>query len=153
MVDLDEHAKALADGITDDLPRWVERSVDRIHRAWAGPPPPAVAEAARRAGAAAAAELVPSIRRLLETDIDEQATNPLALLRGAVRYPTGVLQGAGVPPVQRDPADEAMFPDDAYGLTPASFADIDPTLAEPGLAWGAAKAWVHRQRHGGPREP
>jgi hypothetical protein len=40
-----------------------------------------------------------------------------------------------------------MFPDDDYGLTPASFADIDPALAEPGLAWGAAKAWVHRRRH------
>jgi putative CocE/NonD family hydrolase len=38
------------------------------------------------------------------------------------------------------------FPDDAYDLGPASFADIDPSLHEPGLMWGAAKAHVHLAR-------
>ena len=35
---------------------------------------------------------------------------------------------------------------------PASFADLDPTLAELGLRWGAAKAHVvlRRRREGGP---
>jgi hypothetical protein len=146
MVDLDGPAKALADGVAGALPAWVERSVDRVHRDWAGPPPSEVVAAARRAAAVAAAELLPRVRHLLEVDIDEQNTTPLALLRGAVRYPTGVLQDAGVPPVHRDPADQAMFPDDAYGLTPASFADLDPALAEPGLVWGAAKAWEHLRR-------
>ncbi len=36
------------------------------------------------------------------SDIDEQRTTPLALIRGAVRYPTEVLRAAGVPPVERD---------------------------------------------------
>jgi hypothetical protein len=33
-----------------------------------------------------------------------------------------------------------------YDLTPASFADVDPALHEPGLVWGAAKAHVHLAR-------
>ena len=147
MVDLDQHAAALADGIVDAVPRWVERSVDVVHRAWDGPPPPPVAAAGRRAGQAAGAEVGPRVRALLGADIDDQRTTPLALLRDAVRYPTQVLADAGVPPVQRDGQDEAMFPDDRYGLTPATLADVDPALADPGLAWGAAKAWAHRRRH------
>jgi len=149
MVDLAEHAKALADGIDTALPRWVERSVDRIYRAWAGPPPPEVAEEGRRAGAAAVTDVGPRVRALLALDVDEQPSTPLAIVRSAVRYPTAVLAGTGVPAVARDPMDEALFPDDRYGLTPANFADVDPSLAEPALAWGAAKAWVHRRRHGG----
>ena len=35
------------------------------------------------------------------------------------------------------------FPDDVYDLSPATFADVDPALHEPGLVWGAAKAHVH----------
>ena len=40
-----------------------------------------------------------------------------------------------------------LFPDDDYDLSPATFADVDPRLTEPGLAWGAAKAFTHLQRH------
>lgn len=149
MDDVGEHARALADGIEEALPRWVERSVDRVYRAWAGPPPAAVVEAARRAGSEAAGDVGGRVRDLLAVDIGDQRTTPLALLRQAVRYPSAVLAGAGVPPVRRDSVDEAMFPDDLYALAPARFADIDPALADVGLAWGAAKAWAHRRRHQG----
>jgi hypothetical protein len=88
------------------------------------------------------------VRALLTTDIDEQTTTPLAIVRGAgVRYPTGVLRGAGVPPVERDSFVERAFPDDLYDLAPASFADLDPALQEKGLEWGAAKAFEHKRRH------
>jgi hypothetical protein len=50
--------------------------------------------------------------------------------------------------VVRDDFDERRFPDDLYGLTPASLAAIDPALADPARAWGAAKAMAHRARHG-----
>jgi hypothetical protein len=33
-----------------------------------------------------------------------------------------------------------------YDLSPAAFADLDPSLREPGLTWGAAKAHVHLAR-------
>jgi hypothetical protein len=53
-----------------------------------------------------------------------------------------VLVEAGVAPVRRDPHAERLFPDDVYDLAPAAFADLDPSVHEPGLVWGAAKAHV-----------
>ncbi|MDQ6799037.1 MAG: hypothetical protein M3011_13650 [Actinomycetota bacterium] len=145
-----EHATALADAIEGALSGWVERCVARRlaeDPAGDGPSSPRVAAAAVEAGQRARAEVGPAIRALLDADIDEQRSTPLALLRTAVTYPTAVLAGAGVPPVHRDRAQARLFPDDVYDLTPATFADVDPDLAEPGLAWGVAKAWTHRQRH------
>lgn len=141
-------AEALARAVEEALPGWVERSVERLLVAFAGGAAPDAMADARRAGRQAAAEVGGRVRVLLEADIDEQRTNPLSLLRSAVRYPTDVLARAGVPAVVRDDFAEERFPDDVYDLTPASFADIDPALHRPGLEWGAAKAWAHRQRHG-----
>jgi hypothetical protein len=146
---VDQHATALADAIEAALPGWVERSVrSRLP----DPAPVAVAEAAADAGRRAAAEVGGAVRTLLAADVDEQQTTPLSLLRGAVRYPTDVLRAAGVPPAERDEVQQRLFPDDVYDLSPASFADVDPLLAEPGIEWGAAKAFVHLQRHRGARE-
>jgi len=144
---VDEQAAALADAIDAALPGWVERSVARVMTAWKGELDDEVRAAAADAGRQAVAEVGPQVRALLEADIDEQATTPLSLLRGAVRFPTAVLQAAGVPAVRRDEQQERLFPDDVYDLAPATFADVDPDLAEVGLAWGAAKAFVHLQRH------
>ena len=46
----------------------------------------------------------------------------------------------------RDEVAVRQFPDDVYDLVPASFAEVDPELHEPGLVWGAAKAHVHLAR-------
>jgi hypothetical protein len=139
---------ALADAVVAALPVWVERSVGRILTAWkGGAPDPEVMETAREAGRRAAEEVGGAVRALLAADIDDQRTTPLTLLRGAVRYPTQVLRDAGVPPVERDPIQVRLLPDDLYDLSPANFADVDPSLAEPGMVWGAAKALAHRRRH------
>ena len=122
--------------------------MQRILSAWqAGAPDPAVLDAAQEAGRRAAVEVGAEVRALVGADIDDQRTTPLALLRSAVRYPTQVLSDAGVAPVERDPVQVRLLPDDLYDLSPASFADVDPALAEPGLVWGAAKAFAHRRRH------
>jgi hypothetical protein len=140
---VEPHATALADAIVSALPGWVERCVAlRL-----ASPEPAVLAAAREAGRAAAVEVGAEVRALLEADIDDQRTTPLSLLRTAVRYPTAVLQAAGVPPVDRDPVQVRLLPGDLYDLSPARFADVDPALAEPGMVWGAAKALAHRRRH------
>jgi hypothetical protein len=101
---------------------------------------------ARRAGLEAVADVGPSLTALLATDVDAQRTNPLAILRRAVRHPTAVLQGAEVPPVHRDAQAETLFPDDPYDLTPAAFADLDLSVHDPGLRWGAAKAHIILRR-------
>jgi hypothetical protein len=140
------YARALADGVEAALPGWVEASVERVLRAQGRTVDDATATAAREAGATARDQIGPRVRRLLTADIDEQRTNPLAVIRGATRYPTGVLRAAGARPVPRDAQAREHFPDDVYDLAPARFADLDPALHEPGLVWGAAKAHVHLRR-------
>jgi hypothetical protein len=145
---IEQIGASLADALADAIPRWVEASVDRVVRAWTGREPDAdVLAAAADAARLAGAEVTPKLRALLASDIDEQRTTPLALVREAVRYPAAVLRSAGVPGVERDRFAEEAFPDDDYDLTPANLADVDPGLGDLGLAWGAAKAWEHRRRH------
>jgi hypothetical protein len=146
------HASSLADGIVAALPGWVEASVARRMVDWSGSVPAEVATAARTAGVAAQADVAPRVRDLLAQDVDDQRTTPLALIRSAVSFPSSVLRSAGVPPVVRDPMAEDAFPDDDYDLTPGSFADLDPALAELGLVWGAAKAHVIITRRKAERE-
>ena len=138
---------ALADALERAVPAWVERSVRDLLTAFAGQADPAALERAREAGRRAAAEVGPDLRRLLAADVDRQWVNPLALVRQAVSYPAEVLAAAGVPPVVRDDYDEAHFPDDVYGLTPRTFTDLDPSLRDVALVWGAAKARASMVRH------
>ena len=138
---LRSYAAALADAIEAALPGWVERCV--TSRVALDPGATALlAEATDRARV----EVGQRVRAMLSADIDDQRANPLALLREAVRYPAGVLDALGAPVPERDEFARRNFPTDHYDLTPASFADVDPSLQEPGLVWGAAKAHVFLQR-------
>lgn len=134
---LREHGARLADEIEAALPRWVARCVGDA----AGDD--AIADAARRA----VDDVVPRIRRLLELDVDEQRENPLAIVRDAVRHPTELLRAAGAPAPSRPAFDQEHFPDDAYGLVPMTWRDVDESLHEPGLIWGALKARASMDRH------
>ncbi|MEM7341366.1 MAG: hypothetical protein AAF467_22105 [Actinomycetota bacterium] len=86
------------------------------------------------------------LRQLLEADLDDQWTNPLAILRTATSAPTAILAANGVPEVDRDDHARRLHPDDVYDLGPAAFADLGPEVHEHGLMWGAAKAHLHLQR-------
>lgn len=141
-----DYAGALADAVDAALPRWVERCVRRLVVAHRGVVDEEVLARARAAGEQARVEIGGRLRALVALDIDEQRTNPLAVLRAAVRYPTEVLRAAGVPEVVRDEFAVRQFPDDVYDLTPASWRDIDESLHEPGMIWGAWKAHQHLQR-------
>ncbi|MEX0768158.1 MAG: hypothetical protein WD029_06780 [Microthrixaceae bacterium] len=148
-----EYSAALAQAIDQVLVDWVVNSV--ITRATAA----SVAltsvqlEQALTAGERCRAEVSPQIAELLATDLDAQQTTPLALLRRSTSYATLVLQAAAVPQVARDEFEEHAFPEDIYGLAPASFSHVDERLSDPGLMWGAAKAHVHllRRRQAGQR--
>jgi hypothetical protein len=143
---LARYATALADGIDLAIPGWVDRSVRRVLADQGFPVDDALAAAIGDAAGAARDDGAPRVRRLLATDIDDQAANPLAILRALVRYPTAVLRSAGARPVARDEFSERNFPDDDYDLSPATFAEVAPALHDPGLVWGAAKAHVHLAR-------
>ncbi len=150
---VEEAAELLADEVVAALPGWVERCVaEACERT--GVAPAGLGEQARAASERCAAEIGPPLRELLATDVDAQQTTPLSVLRSAVRYPTQVLADGGVAAPDRDDFDASRFPDDPYGLTPASFADIHPDLGPIGIAWGAAKAFeVLQRRRVGSAEP
>jgi hypothetical protein len=142
-----EHGRALAEALRAALPGWVERSVVTRATEAGRPVDDELVAVAADAGAAAGREVGDQLAELLALDVDEQRTNPLSLLRDAVQYPTVVLRAAGVPPVERDRFAIERFPDDDYDLSPTAFGDVDPSLVDLGIAWGAAKAYVHRARH------
>lgn len=134
------YASVLVDAVSVVAASWIERLI--LLRA------PELAGAAEvdRASGEGAATIVAELRTLLERDISEQAIGPLEVLRRGVRFPTAVLRSAEVAPVARDEFAMRAFPEDLYDLTPASFGAVDPSLHEPGLMWGAAKAHVHLRR-------
>jgi hypothetical protein len=154
---LARYGAELVQAVDEALPGWAARMVVERWSQWSGEPPSsapaALLAAAQAAGEQTRAEVVPALRALLATDVDEQRSNPLALVRGAVKHPSAVLAAAGVPPVERDADARRLFPDDVYDLAPAAFADLAPSVHEPGLVWGAAKAHVvlARRRRAGQR--
>lgn len=139
---LGAYGQELADAVEIVLGPWVIRCIESRLPLLAGP----VRERANAAATEALAATMPRLRDLLVSDIADQRSNPLDVLRSAVAWPTAVLRDAGVAPVERDEFDERAFPEDHYALSPASFGDIDGSLHEPGLVWGAAKAHVHLRR-------
>ena len=142
-----EISVALADAVEEVLPGWIERLVlERIVQ-WRGDDvPPDVRAEAAAAGAAAVEDVMPRLRGLLGTDVDAQRLNPLAVLRAGTRHAHQVLAAVGMPPVERDDFAERSFPEDDYDLVPATWSDVDPSLHEVGITWGAAKAYVHKAR-------
>jgi len=81
------------------------------------------------------------LTQLLATDPAEQPVTPLEVVRSGIREPTAVLADAGVAAVARDEFEERSFPNDRYGLTPRTFADLgDDELGPLHLVWGLAKA-------------
>ena len=131
------------------MPDWVVAAVQRH----LGHVSPEIQRVAQAAGQAAAAAVGDEVADLLAADIDQQRENPLAVVRRAVRFPTEVLRQAGAAPVARDDFAATRFPDDIYDLAPATFADLHPDLHQPGLEWGAAKAFVHRRRRAATEAP
>ncbi len=133
---------ALARAVQAVVGEWLVRCVERTAQRQWGACPPDLRTAALTMAEREAPEVTAGLERLLSTDVDDQRTNPLGVLRAAVVHPTAVLAAAGVPPVRRDPFAEEAFPDDCYDLSPATWSDVDASLHEPGIIWGAWKAKV-----------
>ena len=139
-------AQALVTAVDGVVARWTARLVSERVEAWTGSVSDDVHQAASRAGEDARAEAVASPEALFAKDLDDQAAPPPALLRWVTAHAPGALAAEGVPAVERDPFAVRAFPDDVYDLVPATWADIDPSLAEPGLTWSAAKAFMFKAR-------
>ncbi len=149
---MNEYAEALLSATTLAMPKWVRRSIESVATA-AGVSLDDSADVIDAAAADATTFVSGRLRALFDADVDRQRTNPLEILRGAVPYPTSVLIGLGVRAVSRHQFETERFPEDIYGLTPATWADIDESLYEPGIIWGAwkAKTVLDRRRAQGMR--
>lgn len=102
----------------------------------------AVVSAARRA----AEEAVAGLRALAATDVDEQRTTPLAVVRqcaGGELTATLVRSGVPAPAVAAGTGPAA----DPLGLAPTSWEQVDAGVHELALRWGVAKVRAHRARH------
>ena len=135
-----DYGADLAAAVDRVLPGWVVRTVQRFRDD--------LDLEAEAAGEEARSDVGVRLRRMLETDLDQQRSNPLSILRTATRYPTQVLLAAGVPRVVREPFAVEAFPEDIYNLSPATWSDIDPALQDYGIAWSAWKAheFLRRRR-------
>jgi hypothetical protein len=146
---LDEASAAIVAGVERTLPTWVEARIAFIADAWGSLDVEARARLDARARDAAASttkRVVAELRALFATDAAAQRSTPLEIVRSAVREPTEVLAGAGIPAIERDEFEERAFPDDQYGLTPRTLADLgDEALGPLQLAWGLAKVGVLRE--------
>lgn len=125
---------------------WLARTAMTVHVTHRGAPLPEFVEKVEAAARTGGRWTVERLRAALEVDVDAQRVNPLQILREAVRFPSQVLRDAGVPPAVRDEYDERINPEDIYGIGPAHWSDIDESLTEPGIVWGAAKASTVLQR-------
>ena len=145
---LDAAGDAILSGVERVMQSWVERRVSFIADAWGrlDAASRATLDArARAAGVAATVRVASELRELFATDVAEQRTTPLEIVRTAAREVTAVLAVAEIPPIERDAFDQRAFPDDLYGVTPSTLSDLgDEGLGPLQLAWGLAKTQVLR---------
>lgn len=145
----------LADAARAAVPGWLVRCVVETARRQGAVPTPQMRADAQAMSDEWAPQVMAELDALLATDADAQTRNPLSVLRAAVRHPTAVLASYAVPAPVRDEFAVRNFPADIYSLSPATFADIDASLQEPGLIWGAwkAKTLLDRRRAEGRLPP
>lgn len=84
--------------------------------------------------------LAERLGELLSEPFAGQRRGPLELFQEAMKFPTGALAAAGVPPAERDEAAVNALPGDLYDLAPASSSVLGEEAWAAHLAWGAAKA-------------
>jgi hypothetical protein len=77
---------------------------------------------------------------LLATDVDEQRSNPLQVLRSATLPVTEFLTSLGVPAAKRDEFESRAMPDDVFAFGPLAWVDMGEDVHERGITWGAWKA-------------
>lgn len=148
---METYSEQLVTAVDRVIGPWVERCVVSVARTQGLELRADDRERVTRAVDAARRDVHERLIALLDLDVDAQRGNPLDVLRGAVVHPTAVLRELGAQPIRRDEFAERLFPDDVYGLSPAAFADVDESLVEPGIIWGAwkAKTVLERRRSEG----
>lgn len=85
-------------------------------------------------------QMTSDIITLLSTDVDEQRTNPLQVLRLSTTLANQKLHQLEIAPPHRDEFEIAAMPHDTYALGPLTWKDLGDDVHEAGITWGAWKA-------------
>ena len=144
MADISEQLVA---AIRDAVPGWIVAAVTARLDGLSEVDAAAALERAVAVGPAAAEALAARIDSLVTLPIDLQTTTPLALLRTVAVHPTTILTEAGAAPLRRDPFEQRANPDDVFAIAPPTWADLGEDVMAAGMAWGAAKAYLHKKAH------
>jgi hypothetical protein len=137
---LEGYPLALHEAVTGAFGKWYSARITAIIADSGVVVPPGSEEDIARAAADAGAWVAHELLALLATDVDEQTTNPLHLLRGAARFATPLLDGLGVPRPVRDEFETRAMPDDVFAVGPLAWIDMGDHAHEAGIGWGAWKA-------------
>ena len=125
------------------VPGWLGRAVEAACRD-GGVDTSAIREDLDRIVVDGSQRLLSELGVLLATDVDEQRSTPLTVCRDVGAAAAAELVRLGAEPPGALPL--GVPPAEAFGLAPASWADIDPSLHEPGITWGAWKAMTVLRR-------
>ncbi len=135
-------SETLLGALRSGLPQWYVATV----RSRAPQSAPPTSEQADRF----ARQTMSDLEELLACDIDQQRQGPLDVIRRrAVPALNAELEARQVPRPSRDVHAARIHPEDHFDVAPATWADFGPEVGEAGLAWGAAKAFVHLRRRAG----
>lgn len=137
---LPEPAATLLDAARRAVPVWLRRAIEDACRRGGVDPAPLRVELDATIDRSSA-DALDGLAELLAADVDRQWTTPLAMLRdAAAARPAAFLRAHGVAPSAPSAPSGHGRAGDGYELGPANWADVDPSLHEPGLRWGAWKA-------------
>lgn len=143
----DDPANVLLSAARRTIPTWLERRLfEQVAGSADGDVDEATAARVAAVAASTAADMLVALAALLNAELDDQATSPLAVIRAGVGPANALLSDLGATPPTLDEFERRNFPDDRYRLGPKSWSDIDPSLHEPGLTWGAWKAFTLMRR-------
>ncbi len=131
---LEEYPEALFDAVAQSYGPWLTRRVTDLSRGVLESQKIAeVVEVSTRVALA-------NLRDFLETDVDQQKSNPLQLLRESTQRANELLASASIAPAPRDEFEERAMPHDMYGIGPLTWRDLSEEVHDAGITWGAWKA-------------
>lgn len=139
---LEPYPQELFDAVMEAAPGWIRNRIVAIATAELGVCPAELHDCLDEISGATSEVIARNLAQLLSTDVDEQQTNPLHVLRGATLVATGALQNAKVTPVRRDEFEVRAMPNDIYAIGPLTWRDLGESVHEAGITWGAWKAAV-----------
>ena len=139
---LEPYPQDLFDAVMEAAPAWIQNRIVAIATAELGACPVELSDRLDEISRATSDVIGRDLAQLLSTDVDEQQTNPLHVLRGATSAATAALQNAKVGPVRRDEFEVRAMPNDLYAIGPLTWRDLGESVHEAGITWGAWKAAV-----------